>query len=245
MTPLSLYKEVVVMRTKSIFLILFVLFIGFLSFSCAHSSKKTDYREPPAYRFDPVKKAARSVVGIWEPERHKASLTGVYGNLKGPISIMAAGVVYQKRDGSVVVLTTALPKRPLTLEFAQDREFLYMPIKNLMQERAATVERSKIIGNRKVLFLGARTGKIPIPNWVGHAEIDRHPLGPGNSQAFMVINYLGRPELAIWGKVQNGIFVEKTGLSRSFAVPGSPIFNKYGQLIGLYQKGGNLLPVIP
>lgn len=228
------------MRTHKKTLITFILLVGVLS-ACAHPVKPVSppASEPQVEAVDPIKKAARSVVGIWDPVLYKASLTESYGNLKGPISIMAAGVVVKKENGSVVVLTSFLPNRPVNLEFIEDRDYMNVTIETLIHERTATFEKVNNYGR----LLGAKTDKLPVSYYVNPVQIETHPLKFEGCKVFMVINYLGKPEMAIWGKIVNGRFVDETGLSRSFAVPGTPIFSMDGKLIGLITKSGRLMSV--
>lgn len=216
----------------------FILLLTFFS-SCAPLSQEGVRFNPDT--IDPVKKASRSVVAIWDPELHRASLSGVYGGLKGPIGILAAGVVIQREGSSILILTAYRPEKPVTLEFIEDRSFVYMPIDQLLRGRVVSLQDAHRFKNGISLLLKIMTDKTSVSPVVNRVEIAENYTGTEERNAFMVINYLGRPELAIWGKVKNGVFFEKSGLIHSFAVPGSPVFDMHGHLIGLFTKNGRLL----
>ncbi len=227
------------MKPYALFAIL-LLCVGMSAGAWAQEKKGCAGMKPDG--IDPVKKAARAVVGIWNPALYRASITDIYKGLKGPIAISGAGVVLEKSKGRVLIITADLPQTPYTLEFLEDRSWRDMPIDRLIRERTVKVEEVKAIGGGLV-SISIKTDDIPLFQKVKAIQIADQANIDEDSAVFMVVNYLGRAELCIWGKLQDGRFVDETGLSKSFAVPGSPVFNSQGDLIGVFGKEGGVLSI--
>ncbi len=228
------------MKKKAILIILLFLGLGLVAGSYAGEKKHFGNLFPE--RLYPVKNAARSVVGIWDRETLKASITGVYGDLKGPISIVAAGVVMKKENEAVTIVTVDSPQKPATIEFLQDRVWEDMSLDRLIRERTIKVNNMKRLENGLV-SLSIKVDKVPIFKSVKPVEIGERPTESKERNVFMILNFFGRPELCVWGKLIDGYFIEESGLAKSFAVLGTPVFNKNGRLIGLLRENHRLVSV--
>ena len=226
-----------IMKPYALFAIL-LLSVGMFSGAWAQEKKGCAGMKPDS--INPVKKAARAVVGIWNPALYRASITEIYHGFKGPIAISGAGVVLDKSEDRVLIITADLPQTPYALEFLEDRSWRDMPIDRLLRERTARIEEVKEMGGGLV-SISIKTNDIPLFQKVKAIQIgDQASIAEG-SNVFMVVNYLGKAELCIWGVLKDGHFVEETGLSKSFGVPGSPVFNDQGELVGVFRKDGSVL----
>jgi len=188
--------------------------------------------------------AMATTVAVWTPERFIKALKGNYQGEQDGGSQMVSGVIVNITSDAAYIISTQIPENTeIMIEFPGDRNWAHTTIDDLVESRIVR-EIVPLQNDLVLLVVNLNEAIIPLPIKVTAAEL--MDSEKNLEDVFLIFNYLGQPELILWGSMLDGYYIPgNDGMLTSFYKVGYSVFSPEGYLIGIIDRDRRVLQITP